>query len=289
MSVELIPVTILNTARVAQYIAANETAAFNDFKGNSFDQRIARLIYMERRAVQIRFDQNPNDPTLVATSNYLYALLGKFGILAQIRLAGLTIPPPVITGPFNQSVLVGANGVFSTTVVSGTPATYQWYDQNNNPILGANSTTYTFLNAQLTDSGKTFYMKATNQSGTVTSTIAVLVVSAQIQVFAWYGVTDPFPALSGGTDNLPYQIIQTITHNAPITITWPSAAANDQFEVIKIPATESVKTIWLNTALNQGTIPDATFRQYVTIGTNNYIISRTAMSLDATVLTETFS
>lgn len=286
---ELSVFSILRIAKIAQYLATDGISASNNFRGKAVDERLARMIYCERMAVQFIYDQNPNEPTLQGTANYLFAILGRYGQLALARLAGLSIAPPVVSGPLNQTVNVGQTAVFTVSVVSSVAYTLQWYDSSGNPILGATGLSYSFINAQLTDSGKTFYVKATNSGGTVQSVTAVLVVQSAIQVFAWYGTVDPFPALSGGTDNLPYQITQNISHNAPFVITWPLAAANNQFEVIKVPITESVKTIWSNTPLNQGIIPDAVFRATFTIGGFYYIVSRNAMSLDSTVLTETFS
>lgn len=290
MATELTPATILNIGKLAQCYAVNGVSFANNFNGNSqISQNIAKLIYCVRIGIQIRYDQNPNDPALVPTSNYLFSLLGIYGMQAQARLAALTVAPPIISGPSNQTVNVGQNANFSVTVSSSVPYTLQWYDSNNNPIAGAINSTYTLSNAQLTDTGKTFYVKATNSAATVSSTVAILVVQAQIQAFAYFSSIDPYPALSGGTDNLTYQITQNITHNQPFTITWPSAAANNQFEVIKVPITENVKTIWFNTVLNQGVIPDSVFRATITIGSFYYIISRNAMSLDGGTLTETFS
>jgi hypothetical protein len=289
MSSELTPYNILNIAKICQYLSVNSVSVSNIYKGKATDERIARMIWAVKEGVQYRYDQNPNDSTLIATSNYLWSLLGRFQLIAQARLAILKAVPPVITGPVNVTVQVGGNATFQTSVSSSLPYTVQWYDQFNNTIPGATSTTYVFSNAQLTDSGKTFYMKATSASGTVSSSTAVLVVQSQITAYAWYGATDPYPALSAGTDNLPYQIQQNITHNNPITITWPLAAGSNQYQVIKVPGNESTKTTWFNTVLNNGVIPDPIFRTPTTIGSFVYYVSRVAMSLDGSTLTETFS
>lgn len=289
MANELTIAQIIQIKEICKYLSLNSISKANIFKGKALDERAARMIYIEGKSVELRFKQNPNDPTLIATSNYLYSLLGRWAIEAETILNNLSVAPPVIVGPGNNTVNVGQNATFSTTVFSSIAYTVQWYDSGGNPIPGATGTSYTFTNAQLTDSGKTFFMKATNAAGTVTSVIGVLIVQAQIQVFAWFGSTDPFPALSGGSDTLAYQITQVITHNSPITITWLAAAANNQFEVLKVPITESGKTVWFNTPLNQGTIPDGVFRAPITIGSFQYYVSREAMSLDGTVLTEQFS
>lgn len=289
MAVELNPTNILQIAKIAQYLAANSVSDSNNFKGKSVDESVAIVIYMERIGIQKVYDQNPNDPTLQATSNYLYALLGRYGILALARLQSLQVAPPTIIGPNDQTVNVGANASFFASVQSSVAFTVQWYDSNNQPIAGAISQTYIFPNAQVSDNNKTFYMKATNSAGVATSRTAVLVVAVQPQVNAWYGTVDPFPALNGGTDNLAYQVTQNIVSGQPYTINWPAAAANNQFEVIREDTSEPLKTTWFNTNQNNGTIPDSAFRDAITIGTKRYYISRTAISLDGTTLTEKFS
>jgi hypothetical protein len=286
---ELTIAQIIQIKEICKYLSLNSISKANFLKGKALDERAALMIYIEGKSVEIRYKQNPNDTTLRATANYLYSLLGRWALEAETILQNLSVAPPVIAGPANRTVNVGQNATFTATVSSAVPFTVQWYDSNSNPILGAITTSFTFTNAQLSDSGKTFFLKATNSAGTATSVVAVLVVQAQIQAFAWFGPTDPFPALSGGSDTLAYQVTQTITHNSPITITWPSGAANNQFEVLKVPIGENVKTTWFNTNLNNGTIPDAVYRPVLTLNGFNYYISRVAMSLDSTNLNEVYS
>lgn len=280
--------TIITIGELSQYIAGNAVAKSNAFQGGSITPVISPILYMERKAVQWAYVNQYPDPALQGKANYLYSLYGLFGLQALNRLNQLTQSPPTITNPNSISILVGQAAVFTVTVTSALPYTTQWY-RNGVAISGATSTTYTLTNAQLTDSGAQFSATATNAAGSVSSASATLTVSSVIVALAWYGSTDPYPALSGGTDTLNYQVTQNITHNAPITITWPLAAVNNMFEVIKVPIGESLKTIWFNTSLNQGTVPDSVFRAIFNFGGNYYIVSRVAMSLDSTVLTETFS
>ncbi len=279
---------ILQLAKICQYLAANGSTVDKKFKNIVIDCKLSTIIYVERTIIQYRYDLNPADTTLQETANYLYALLGKYINQALAILHHQTIPPPTITNPASQTINVGGNAIFTVNVSSVLPYTLQWF-RNGVAIPGATSLTYTLTNGQLTDSGSTFYAVATAANGTATSGTATLTVIALIQAMAWYGASDPYPQLSIGLDTLAYQITLNISHNAPITVPWPLAAANNQFEVLKVPVTESTKTVWFNTPLNQGTIPDAVFRASFVQNGFTYYVSRNAMSLDSTQLNETFS
>lgn len=277
--------------KLAIYLAGNANSKLNAFQGGNLDQRLPKMLCMEQYILQNIYDLNPSDPNLRQATSYLYYLYGIYGQIALNRLNQLAQSPPTITNPNSISILVGQAAVFTVTVTSALPYTAQWY-RNGVAISGATSTTYTLTNAQLSDSGAHFSATATNAAGSVSSASATLTVSSVIVALAWYGTTDPYPALSGGTDTLNYQITQNITHNNPITITWPLASANNQYEVLKVPIGESVKTAWFNTALNSGVLDptgDSVWRASITFGGYRYYISRVAMSLDSTVLTETFS
>ena len=273
-STQLPPVTILLDAKISQYLATISISAGGNYKAKATAQNLAKLIYAVRRAVQIRYDQNPADPTLITTANYLYDLCGRFALLAQARLNSLTVAPPVISGPANESVNVGQNAVFSTAVTSSVPYTVQWYDSSHNPIAGATSTTYTFLNAQLTDSGKTFYMKATNSAGTAVSATVTLTVTAALVGYYYFGSTDYSTILETNVDTVPYVGTFPITHGSPLTISLPSIAANT-FMVFKYPSTETVKTNYTNLPINVGVIPSIAWNEVLTFGGWNYIFTRT--------------
>lgn len=289
MAIQLTIPQILSIAQVSQYLTVVDSRKQTVRKGGDLNQKQARLIYMERMAVQRRYSQNPGDPTLTATGNYLFSLLRNWpaaqNIINAIQSGGL-----VITGPSNASVTVGQNGVFTITVASPTPYTIQWY-RDGVLIPGATSLSYTLINAQLTDSGAAFNAVVTNAAGPSSSQTGVLTVTSALQAKWWWGPSDPFPALSGGTDNLSYQITQTITHNAAIIVNYSgqAGAEDNQFNVLRIPSTENDKTAWVNGNLNSGSIPDSVMREILVTGGFKYIISRNAMSLDPVTTTLTYS
>ena len=69
---------ILDIARISQYIATLDIA-----KGSFFGKRVVpetpQILYNERKAVEYWYNLDPNDSSLVETSNYLYALCREIG------------------------------------------------------------------------------------------------------------------------------------------------------------------------------------------------------------------
>lgn len=286
--IQLTTSQILTIAKVCEYLTIVDSHTKEIFKGGDLNKRQARLIYMERLAVQNRYDLNPSDPTLVATSNYLFSLLRNWPA-AQNILNAIGGGLATITNPANVSILVGQNAVFSVVVTSSSPYTVQWF-RNGVAISGATALSYTLVNAQLTDTGATFNAVATNAAGDTSSLDATLTVTSAITAQWWWGPADPFPALSGGSDTLTYQISETITHNAAIVVNYAgqTGAEDNQFNVLRYPDTENDKTLWVNTSLNQGTIPDGVMRAILNINGFKYVISRNAMSLDPVTTTLTY-
>lgn len=288
-SIQLTTPQILQIAKVCQYLTVVNSHTQQVFKGGDLNQRQARLIYIVRKSVQNRYDLNPSDPTLVSTGNYLFSLLRNWPA-AQNILNAIAGGLPAITNPTNVSIVVGADAVFTVAVTSATPYTVQWF-RDGVAIPGATGLSYTLTNAQLADTGSSFNAVATNGAGNVSSLPATLTVSSSLIAKWWWGPDDPFPALSGGTDNLSYQITQSIAHNAAIAVDYSGqpGAENDQFNVLRFPIGENDKTVWNNTPSNNGTIPDGVMRAVLSANGFKYVISRNAMSLDAVTTTLTYS
>lgn len=263
---------ILSLAVYSEYITSAKIGSHLALEGADINETWARLIYMERMGIQNRYNLNPSDPTLQGTANYLFSLLRYISeaITRKNNLAGAL---PVITGPANQSVTVGNTATFSVSVTSSTSVTYQWY-ANGVLIPGAISSSYAVTNAQLTQSGNTYFVVATNAAGSLTSNTATLTVTASLVASYYFGTTDYSSQLLANSDVVPYVGTFSITSGQPLSFTWPSGAANNQFIVIRYPATESVKTTYSNAPLNNGLIPSIAFNAVVTFGGFNYIFSR---------------
>jgi hypothetical protein len=238
------------------------------------------LLYIVRQSVQFKFNQNPTDASLDATANYMYSLSGGRNITPAVPAT----PFVIITQPQSQTVSSGTNVTFIVVVGGGTPAyTYQWYF-NNVAIGGATSSSYSISPATGANTGnyKVIIIDANGQ--TLTSNNALLTVTTPIVIGSvWYGDTDPNADLQAHIDNFDYLYTFGLTHNATIFVPLEQAGAENKYYVIRIPSTESDKTIWFNTALNNGSIPDAVWQNLITFGGFDYYYTRVAASFDYNV------
>jgi len=287
LSQQLNIATILSIAKICQYTDVVSVGSNIALKGGDINQRQPVLINIVRKSVQNRFNLNSSDFTLRDTANYLLSLLRQWP-LAQNIFNKISAGIATISNPADQSINVGQSATFTVTVTSPTAYTVAWY-RNGVIIPGATGLSYTLTNAQLTDSGAMFSAIATNAAGPVSSNTATLTVTALLTAQWWFGSTDPYAALSAGSDTLSYQINQTITHDAAITINYPIGAENNQFNVLRYPNTENQKTTWFNTNLNNGIIGDPQMRNILNINNFYYIVSRVAMSLDNVTTSLTYT
>lgn len=272
---------ILTYQKISQYLAGNDKSSQLGLKSGSFIGNLEGLLYMEGYLLQNLYTLNPSSSTLRSTGEYVLSLCGKYLQQAIAIANGVIAGAPVITGPSNISVNVGANATFSVTITGISPFGFQWFDYLGNPIPGATSSSYTFLNSQLSDSGKTFFVKVTDANGqSTTSSTATLTVTAAITGFFAYMDADPGPDLQANLDPFTYPVSFTITHNQPISILLPSASTPNKFLIAKIPIGESIKTAWNNTPLNNGTIPDFNWQTLLQFGGFTYYYSRQALSMD---------
>lgn len=110
--------TYIDYGRISSYLAQTDFANQNFLNGGSFNSDLPMRLSMVTRLVEWKFDQNPNDETLVATGNYLYQLCGKYIRHAKLILANFM--PGIIINPANgaQSTLVPVYLQFRVGVTS---------------------------------------------------------------------------------------------------------------------------------------------------------------------------
>lgn len=269
----------IDFAKYSQQSDALKNAKRLLFRGSVTVPDYVRILYIVRSVVQWRYGLNPSDPTLEKTSNYMFSLSG-----GRVVTETPTAPFMIIIQPQTQSVAEGGNVSFSVTVSGGTsPYTYQWY-LNDSPLSGETDQTLDLTGVDSGDAGN-YSVTITDQDGTVlTSNDATLtVILPTITGYLHYGDVDPATDLQSGIDNFTYQSSYPITHDAPISVTLSSTAANNKYLIIKVPSTESNKNNWYSTSFSNGTIPDFVFQSMVSFGGFDYYYTRNASSFEFTV------
>lgn len=273
---------IISIYKISSYLSGNDIAQNLAFKSGTLKPLLQKQILMEGYIMEQIYNLNSSDPQIRSTAEYVLSLCGKYSIDAENILNGFQQAKPIVSGPSNQSVSVGQNAIFSVSVVSSLPVFYQWYGPDDLPISGANSNSYTIINAQTSQSGNTYYVKVSNAAGVATSNTATLTVTASIILSAYYTDTDPTAAIQSQTDNFAYQYTVSVIHNQPIIIPIPQAASNNKWWVWRVVNTEQVDNTWFNTSLNNGQIPDSVFQTPASFNNNTYYYLRNASSFDYT-------
>lgn len=262
----------LQIAQVSQFLSQADLASQNALNGGAINNNYTRLLRAVRRAVQWAYNQNPTNIATQATAIYMYQLCGKYVGAAQAIINNQAIGLPSLTGPTNQSAIVGGNVTFSVTVSGTGPFAYQWL-LSGVPIVGATSSTLPVNNAQLSQNGNVYSVAVTNPKGTVTSNVATLTVTAALVGYLYQGNTDYSIALQGGTDNVAYLGTFSIVTGQPLVVPFPNLGATE-YIVVKYPSTEPTKTTYNNPPIDSSTVPGLALN-VATITTWKYIFSQT--------------
>lgn len=264
----------LQIAQVSQYLSGADIAQNEAFKGGDINKNFTRFLRNVRIAVQWAYNRNPSDPVLPAMAIFMYQLCGKYAIQAQTIINNLSQPAPIVTGPSNVSVNVGASATFTITVTSSLSYTIAWY-RNGVLIPGQTGLSYTLTNAQLSDSTAQFSAIVTNGAGSATSATGVLTVTNALIGYYYQGSGDYASLLLAGTDTVPYLGTFPITTGQPLLVTFPDMV-DTEYVVVKYPSTETTKVTYLNpppSGPDTGTIPSIAFENN-SFGGWKYIFSR---------------
>ncbi len=126
-----------------------------------------------------------NFPNATGYKNFRVSITNNYNPLGnglmqigEIQLLGTLVPnPPVwVRQPDSAvTVFVGGSPNFTVQASGYPPPRFQWY-KNGSQITGATGSSFTFTNAQLSDSGSTFYVTAANTFGTIQSSTCTLTV-----------------------------------------------------------------------------------------------------------------
>ncbi len=201
--------TILDCAKIGVGYAATDRAKKNSLLGGLINNLMPEKIYLIWKSIQPIFDVNPNDPTLKETTNYLWSLLGVYGLRALnalgqgggeviiiptgsggivISIAGqiveLVVGDPSQANPtgaptpndgdtivtLNYKVMPSSENIFYQGVpVKLYPDTDFWYV----PIYGDTTTTYTFRDPLVDGFALKFdFMKITGESSGGTGSLS---------------------------------------------------------------------------------------------------------------------
>ena len=150
------------------------------------------------------------------------------GVTSSNAVLTVVTSPLILTNPASRTVNQGDNATFTFTAIGILPLAYQWQFNGTN-LIGATTNFYTVTNAQSVDEGN-YSVIVTNYSGSVTSTVAPLVVNevvigTPVTLAGWdvngqsnFGLS-PLPP----STNAPGLTIVGLTRGAGVTTT-PTAA-----------------------------------------------------------------
>lgn len=107
----------LDIASISEYLSFVDIQK-KGLNGGGVDLELPRKIYAIRKSIAYWYDLDPTDDTLTATSNYLLALCGYYGLKAQqvVTSAGSIAPSSSSTPPLPLQFIVAASG---TTFIDG--------------------------------------------------------------------------------------------------------------------------------------------------------------------------
>jgi hypothetical protein len=147
-------------------------------------------------------------PTIQATNagNYSVVVTNAAGaVTSSVAILTVAVPPFFYTQPQSQSNGIGSSVTFSASAGGNLPIRYQWQFDGIN-ITNATNTSLTIANIQTTNAG-TYRLVATNASGSLASSNAVLtVLTSRIQVVN-------SSAVGSTTASVPIQLISAGDEN----------------------------------------------------------------------------
>jgi hypothetical protein len=122
--------------------------------------------------------------------------------------------PIIVADPQSQTNTAGQSATFTVVAGGSTPLSYQWYFNTTTPLANATNAFLTLINIKATNAG-TYSVTVSNVAGSVTSTNALLTVSAgtparpQLSGFGYNNGT--FSLTVSGDPGLDY-IVQASTN-----------------------------------------------------------------------------
>ena len=154
------------------------------------------------------------------SGNYTVIITNSYGaITSSVAVLNVGFAPAISLPATNLTALVGSNVIFSATVTGSTNLVYQWQKNGTNfangtGISGATSNLLT-LTAVTTNASGAYSLKATNIFGSVTSSVANLLVVVPPAI-ASASLADRTVECGDNTNTFSI----TATGTAPLAIQW---------------------------------------------------------------------
>jgi hypothetical protein len=150
---------VIDIAKVSQVLAAQFIATNGLYGGSGVDRRLPRMLYIERKSIEWLYGLDPTDTSLVGTTNYVYALCGRFGLVAARIIAsgnGGTVAPITPPEGFSFEYLIPitasqfANATeYNDTRIVGKTLQIFWNNVNRYIELADGEWTYTPTGIQI--------------------------------------------------------------------------------------------------------------------------------------------
>jgi hypothetical protein len=197
--------------------------------------------------------------------NYFVVVTNIYGSatssIAVLNLSQHCVPPS-ITGPANQTVIMGNNATFSASV-SANPAATIWWTRNGVTVGGATSSSLTVSNAQYPgDDQANYCIIASNACGVQTNcaTLSVIwgpVISNQpVSLVVTSGQPAFFSVVAGG---VPPPAYQWMFSNAPISgVSNPTALTSNLVIASASPANMGTYSVTVTNAAGSVVSSNAT-------------------------------
>ena len=156
---------------------------------------------------QYWFDGRIDEPSIYSRALSAGEIAAIYNAGAAGKCAAL-VAHVITSQPTNQTVQLGGTANFRVTASGTGPLSYLW-SVNGSPVLGANKSTLTLTNVQLSQNGSYYSVQVSDAVGSTNSTAATLTVVTSSAVIAAppappYGPT--LSALSGGNPNGPWEL-----------------------------------------------------------------------------------
>jgi len=190
--------------------------------------------------------------------------------VAMLTVSAASVPPSITTQPASQTVTAGQTATFSVAATGTAPLTYQW-KKNSVVISGANSSSYTTPVTMSSDTGAQFTVVVSNAAGSVTSSTAMLTVSAAsvppsittqpASQTVTAGQTATFSVAATGTAPLTYQwkknsvVISGANSSSYTTPVTMSSDTGAQFTVVVSNAAGSVTSSTAMLTVSAASVP----------------------------------